>query len=73
MAGKLDNEWQKLCQEIVRESDPHKVAELVQQLNQALDESAAKPGRVDGSAAGKQGTANAQEQAPTLDPQPRAC
>lgn len=69
MAGKPDKEWQRLCQEIVRESDPHKVAELVQQLNRALDKSATRPGAVDSSPVGKRGTANAQDEAPALDPQ----
>lgn len=32
-----ENNWTKLCEQIMKESDPDKLTELVEQLNQALE------------------------------------
>lgn len=32
-----ENNWRTLCEQIMKESDPEKLMELVEQLNQALE------------------------------------
>jgi len=32
-----ENNWRELCEQITKESDPEKLMELVEQLNQALE------------------------------------
>jgi hypothetical protein len=32
-----ENNWKELCEQIMKESDPEKLMELVEQLNQALE------------------------------------
>ena len=32
-----ENNWRTLCEQIMRESDPEKLMELVEELNQALE------------------------------------
>lgn len=33
-----ENNWRELCERIMKESDPDKLMELVERLNQALEE-----------------------------------
>jgi hypothetical protein len=32
-----ENNWRELCEQIMKESDPEKLMELVEQLNEALE------------------------------------
>lgn len=32
-----ENNWRELCEQIMKESDPEKLMDLVEQLNQALE------------------------------------
>jgi predicted component of type VI protein secretion system len=32
-----ENNWRELCEQIMKESDPEKLMELVEELNQALE------------------------------------